>query len=58
MIGYQSQVIPAILAAFALVYLEKLFKKIIPQVIAMIFVPFFSLTLAVMAAHFILGPIG
>lgn len=58
MIGYQSQVIPAILAAFALVYLEKFFKRIIPQVVAMIFVPFFSLTLAVMAAHFILGPIG
>lgn len=57
-IGYQGQVIPAILAAFTLVYLERLFKKIIPRVVSMIFVPFFSLTLAVMAAHFILGPIG
>ena len=57
-IGYQAQVIPAILAAFALVYLEKFFKKIVPQVLQMILVPFCSLLLAVMAAHFILGPVG
>ena len=58
MIGYQSQVIPAILAAFTLVYLEKFFRKITPAVISMIVVPFCSLVLAVVAAHFILGPIG
>ena len=58
MIGYQAQVIPAMLAGFVLVYLEKFFRKIIPAVVSMIFVPFFSITLAVMAAHFILGPIG
>ena len=58
MIGYQAQVIPAMLAGFTLVYLEKFFRKIIPNVVSMIFVPFFSITLAVMAAHFILGPIG
>ncbi|MCR5640147.1 MAG: PTS system trehalose-specific EIIBC component [Lachnospiraceae bacterium] len=58
MIGYQAQVIPAMLAGFVLVYLERFFKKIIPSVISMIFVPFFSLLLAVMAAHFVLGPIG
>lgn len=58
MIGYQAQVLPAILAAFTLVYLEKFFRKITPQVISMIVVPFCSLLLAVIAAHFILGPIG
>ncbi|MCF0106334.1 MAG: PTS system trehalose-specific EIIBC component [Holdemanella sp.] len=58
MIGYQAQVIPAILAAFTLVYLEKFFRKITPQVVSMIVVPFCSLLLAVIAAHFILGPIG
>lgn len=58
MIGYQSQVIPAILAAFTLVYLEKFFRKITPAVVSMIVVPFCSLVLAVVAAHFILGPIG
>lgn len=58
MIGYQAQVIPAILAAFCLVYLEKFFTKITPQVISMVVVPFCSLVLAVVAAHFILGPVG
>lgn len=58
MIGYQAQVIPAMLAAFTLAYLERFFKKIIPQVVQMILVPFCSLLLAVMAAHFVLGPIG
>lgn len=57
-IGYQAQVIPAILAAFTLVYLEKFFRKITPQVISMIVVPFCSLLLAVIASHFILGPVG
>ena len=57
-IGYQAQVIPAILAAFTLVYLEKFFRKITPQVVSMIVVPFSSLLLAVMASHFILGPVG
>ena len=58
MIGYQAQVIPAMLAGFTLVYLEKFFRKIPPAVISMIVVPFCSLLLAVMASHFVLGPIG
>ena len=58
MIGYQAQVIPAIMAGFALVYLERFFKKIAHPLLAQIIVPFCSLTLAVMAAHFIIGPIG
>lgn len=58
MIGYQGQVLPAILAAFTLVYLERFFRKITPQVISMIVVPFCSLLLSVIAAHFVLGPIG
>ena len=43
MIGYQAQVIPAILAAFTLVYLEKFLRKITPQVVSVIVVPFGSL---------------
>lgn len=58
MIGYQAQVIPAILAGFALVYIERFFRKITPSVISMIVVPFCSLILAVVVAHSILGPIG
>ena len=58
MIGYQAQVIPAMLAGFTLVYLEKFFKKVIPTVIQMIFVPLLSLLIAVLFAHLVLGPIG
>ena len=50
MIGYQAQVLPAILAAFTLAYLERFFKKISPKVVSMILVPFCSLLCAVMAA--------
>ena len=58
MIGYQGQVIAAIMAGFVLVYLEKFFRKICPQVISMIVVPFCSLLPAVIIAHTIVGPIG
>lgn len=58
MIGYQGQVIAAILAGFVLVYLEKFFKKICPEVVSMIVVPFCSLVPAVIVAHTVVGPIG
>ena len=58
MIGYQAQVLPAILAALTLVYLERFFKRLVPTVVQMIVVPFCSLVPAVCAAHFVLGPIG
>ena len=58
MIGYQAQVIPAMLAGFTLVYLEKFFRKITPSYVSMIVVPFCSLLIAVILAHTVLGPIG
>ena len=58
MIGYQSQVIPAILAAFILVYLEKFWRRVTPDYISMIVVPLMSLVPAVILAHVIVGPIG
>lgn len=58
MIGYQAQVIPAILAGFTLVYLERFFTKIIPDVLHIVVVPFLALVPAVLLAHTILGPIG
>ena len=58
MIGYQGQVIAAIMAGFVLVYLEKFFRKICPQVISMMVVPFCSLLPAVIIAHTVVGPIG
>ena len=58
MIGYQGQVIAAMLAGFVLVYLEKFFKKHCPEVVSMIVVPFCSLVPAVIIAHTVVGPIG
>ncbi len=58
MVGYQAQVIPAILAGFLLAYLEKQVRKIVPEYISMIFVPFLSLVPTVLIAHTILGPLG
>lgn len=58
MIGYQGQVISAMLAGFVLVYLEKFFKKHCPEVVSMIVVPFCSLVPAVIIAHTVVGPIG
>lgn len=57
-IGYQAQVIPALLAGLSLSYLEIFWRKHIPEVISMIFVPFLSLIPALILAHTVLGPIG
>lgn len=58
MVGYQSQVIPAILVGILFAYLYRFFKKHIPDVVSMIFVPFLSLIPAVILAHTIVGPFG
>ncbi len=58
MIGYQAQVIPAMLAGYLLVFLEKRLRKVVPEYISMIVVPFLSLVPTVLVAHIILGPIG
>lgn len=58
MIGYQGQVIAAMMAGFVLVYLERFFRKHCPAVISMIVVPFCSLVPAVFIAHMVVGPIG
>ena len=58
MIGYQAQVIPAILAALVLAYSEKFWRRHIPEAVSMIFVPLFSLLPTVIIAHVVLGPIG
>ncbi|GMA48244.1 PTS system trehalose-specific EIIBC component [Tetragenococcus muriaticus] len=58
MIGYQGQVIPAMLAGFLLAYLEIFFRKYIPEAVSMIFVPLFALLPTIIAAHVVLGPFG
>ncbi|WP_099191266.1 PTS system trehalose-specific EIIBC component [Tepidibacter mesophilus] len=58
MIGYQAQVIPAILAGFVLAKLELMLRDRVPGYISMIVVPFLALIPTVLLAHTVLGPLG
>lgn len=57
-VGYQAQVIPAILAGVVLAMIETNLKRIIPAYLYLVVVPFISLLVAVILAHSIIGPIG
>ncbi|WP_019616180.1 PTS trehalose transporter subunit IIBC [Psychromonas ossibalaenae] len=57
-VGYQAQVIPAILAGMALAMIETNLKRIIPAYLYLVVVPFVSLLTAVVLAHSIIGPLG
>ena len=57
-VGYQAQVIPALLAGVALAYIETNLKRIIPAYLYLVIVPFISLLLAVILAHTLIGPFG
>lgn len=55
--GYASSVVPIILATGIAAQLEKFFKKIIPDVMKLFFVPFATLIVAVPLTFIIIGPI-
>lgn len=57
-VGYQAQVIPAILAGLTLSYIERFLTKIVPDFLNLIVVPVTSIICAVLLAHAIIGPIG
>lgn len=56
--NYVSSVVPIIIAVFVLAYVEKLVKKIMPDVLKIIMVPTLSLLIMVPATLIIFGPIG
>jgi len=55
---YASTVIPIILSIWILSYVEKFLNKIIPEVLKIVFVPLFSLTIMVPATLLGFGPVG
>lgn len=57
-VGYQAQVIPAILAGVVLAFIETNLKRIIPAYLYLVVVPFVSIILAVILAHAFIGPFG
>ncbi len=56
--NYSSQVFPPLLMAAVLGPLYKLLKKVIPDNIQLIFVPFFSMLIMIPLTAFLIGPIG
>ncbi|EIE9607863.1 PTS trehalose transporter subunit IIBC [Vibrio parahaemolyticus] len=57
-VGYQAQVIPAMLAGIALAFIETRLKRIIQSYLYLVVVPFVSLIASVILAHSIIGPFG
>ncbi|EGR3221442.1 PTS trehalose transporter subunit IIBC [Vibrio parahaemolyticus] len=57
-VGYQAQVIPAMLAGMALAFIETHLKRIIPSYLYLVVVPFVSLIASVILAHSSIGPFG
>lgn len=56
-INYSSTVLPALFAAWLVSILEKFFKKTIPHVLQMVFVPFCVLIIAVPVVVLAVGPL-
>lgn len=57
-VGYQAQVIPAMLAGVALAFIETNLKRIVPAYLYLVVVPFVSIILSVILAHAFIGPFG
>lgn len=57
-VGYQAQVIPAILAAMALAWIERGLRKVIPSFLDLVLVPILTLLIGVTLAHALIGPLG
>lgn len=57
-VGYQAQVIPALLAGLTLEFIETRLKRIVPNYLYLVVVPVCSLILAVFLAHTVIGPFG
>lgn len=56
--NYSQTVLPVLLSVFGLYELEKLFKKVIPEAISTVFVPFFTMLIAIPLGLCVFGPIG
>ncbi|OMF01602.1 PTS beta-glucoside transporter subunit IIABC [Paenibacillus amylolyticus] len=54
---YSSSVIPIILASFSASKLEKVLKRVTPQVVRTFLVPFFTMLIIVPATFLVIGPI-
>ena len=57
-VGYQAQVIPALLAGAFLAWFELKLKRLVPDYLHLVIIPFTALTVTVLLAHSFIGPLG
>ncbi|EPO3029833.1 PTS trehalose transporter subunit IIBC, partial [Vibrio cholerae] len=57
-VGYQAQVIPAILAGVVLAFIENNLRRVVPSYLYLVVVPFVSIIVSVVLAHAFIGPFG
>ncbi len=55
--GYQSSVIPAIFLGWFAAFLEKKLRKVIPDILDMLLVPFLTLLVSLIFGLFVVGPV-
>ena len=58
LVDYSSSVLPVIVCVAILCYIEKFFKKVVPDALSTIFVPFLTMLVMVPIALWIAAPIG
>ncbi len=56
-VGYQAQVIPAILSGIVLTKIELTLRKYIPDVLKLIVIPFTTLIITLLLSYIIIGPV-
>lgn len=56
-VGYQAQVLPAIISGMTLAKIETSLNKVVPDVLKMITVPFIAMLATVLLSYIIIGPI-
>lgn len=56
--SYASTILPIILTVYVLTWVEKFLKKIIPDMLSTVFVPFFSILIMLPVMFGICGPVG
>lgn len=56
-VGYQAQVIPAILSGILLTKIELSLRKVMPDVLKMIVIPFIAILTTVLISYIVIGPV-
>lgn len=57
LLNYSNTVIPIIFAVYVMTKIEKIFKKIIPKIVAGVFVPSFTLLVTIPLSLIVIGPV-